>query len=804
MRQRLAAGVLLATVLALTTWTPKQTRADTATVKVDIQVNTQPAAAAADPCQGNAAEVCVSTDGGQTGDQAYVHFDLSSLPDGVSLTGATVKFVPSGDTLGNANSGNASLQACPLTQAIAANFSSSLTPAYDCKKGTSVGKLNGDGSWTFDLTPVIAAWQQTGYSGITVMPGQAATPSSVPAPLPAQPPAAWSVSFTKKSTVAQGLYLAAIPPADQAIFSAPPPPAPFKPVAPVASSTAAPAATPGPVRAPTTAPSLTLTQPVATGSWLIAAGILGLLAIAIFVGAAARTSWGRPLTWPTLGSSVSVAASRTAAPVVALSIAAAVSVGASGGMAVHTAPGHTTQGGASYTGGGGGGGPAAGTGPGASGAPAGAGGAAGATAYVPGHLNPSLPPVKVGFTFDNSSQQIAAMLGVNIPTQGDPTVQIQAMVDYANAHGGLAGHKIIPDVIQVNTDSTDTNQWNNACIQFTEDDHVFAVLGAAGNQIGPDACYAQHHTPYLTGDVVLGDTVDYRQWSPYVFLPFYAAEDQTMMAEIQGLQAQGYFNGGKIGMVVQDFPEYHRIMDSEVGPKLASLGYAPFSNPESNPDVVYVVDSNGPANADQVIQEIQQAAVKFRVDNVDHVLMMYPGGGGWLFFWEAAQQQQYYPRYGYSSVDEPYAIQESNSTQNGQNVGAQQFKNAVGIGYLPAVDTSHEPFPDNSQAALCLQIMKAAGQTFAGPVNAAGAFGYCSATLLLMAAAAKVEPNLTQDAEAGAILGLGPYQMAPSLPGGSGWSPGRPESATGYRLSHFDSGCNCFLYTSRTIYPFPS
>ena len=419
---------------------------------------------------------------------------------------------------------------------------------------------------------------------------------------------------------------------------------------------------------------------------------------------------------------------------------------------------------------------------------------AGGGSVPSGAASAALPPIHIGVTIDNSQAQVAQALQVNLPNQGSAVDQVNALVNWINGHGGLGGHQVIPDFQNVSTYDYQPSDWTAACKQFTEQNHDFAVIGSAGNQEGALVCYEQAKTLFLTFDAVEYETSTYTRNGEYVYLPGSLAQDQAMLAEINGVAQQGFFKGNPhLGIMVQDIPEYHDIVENVVKPALARAGFS------GQLDVNYVVNSMGSANAGEVVQQIDQTETQFQIDGVTNVMFMYPGGGGWLFFSKAAQSQHHTFRYAFSTADEPNLIA-------GNAPDASQLANSVGVGWLPGFDVADAqegPYPGTPAEKSCLDIMTRAGQGRSDRYNGAQINAYCDSFFLLYNAA-KGLSTVTPDAVSAAIQRLGTsYQEALPIPNGTQYLAARPMGPDFYRLDHYDSGCGCFKYNSTTTYQDP-
>ncbi len=159
-RSRLTGGVLaagFAGLVALLVVRPVVATAATTDVAVDRQdynVN-----AKADPYNNDKTAMHVGATVGQETADSFLHLELEGLPPGAVPTGGTLTLKPDHVTQDNVNASSAILEACLLATELPASFDPANPPAEDCPGATSVGKLQSNGSWTFDLATLLAHWR---------------------------------------------------------------------------------------------------------------------------------------------------------------------------------------------------------------------------------------------------------------------------------------------------------------------------------------------------------------------------------------------------------------------------------------------------------------------------------------------------------------------------------------------------------------------------------------------------------------------------------------------------------------------
>lgn len=186
-----AAATLLATGTAASSSPPASGQA----VKVDRQhyvVDTP-----FDPYNSDATAVHVGVQAGQESARSFVHVEL---PTGAQVTDVVLTFHPtpgqpdpSANPLDDVNASSAAIAACPLVTALPAAFDPASPPGYDCKGGSATGRAASDGTWRFDLVPLLAYWHEHGNTGAALVPVVSTATDS------------WAIAFEVKQTSARAL-----------------------------------------------------------------------------------------------------------------------------------------------------------------------------------------------------------------------------------------------------------------------------------------------------------------------------------------------------------------------------------------------------------------------------------------------------------------------------------------------------------------------------------------------------------------------------------------------------------------------
>ena len=150
--------------------------------------------------------------------------------------------------------------------------------------------------------------------------------------------------------------------------------------------------------------------------------------------------------------------------------------------------------------------------------------------------------IKIGIALVNF-QCIAAYIQT---TRIDEYKVYQAFIDDINAHGGIAGRKIIP-VFHTFCPIVPAPALS-LCTQFTEDDHVFAVMGDFIDLTGQaQPCIAkQHKTVLITIDLTKA-IID--SAPPGMLLTFDANQERTVAVTLELLKRQHTLDGKKVAVL---------------------------------------------------------------------------------------------------------------------------------------------------------------------------------------------------------------------------------------------------------------
>ena len=394
--------------------------------------------------------------------------------------------------------------------------------------------------------------------------------------------------------------------------------------------------------------------------------------------------------------------------------------------------------------------------------------------------------VQIGIA-DSDVNTYAKTLGIQGVATGDETAQVNAVVSRINGRGGLLGRRI--ELVWFHADSART--LNNpdqvaqeACATWTQDHHVFAVVGPIGMPASRAllACLARTHTPLIGAASQWGLDAQpffqelYDSYPSFVNIGSMVGETFFRIA-IARLVARDFFEpwdttagapatgsvkpAVKIGLVVHDNPTGERVV-ATVTRELAKHGL-------KVTDVARLPDGVAEQAA-----AAQNAVLRFRSDGITHEL-----GNAALAF---AEGQHYRPRY--FIPFEPQVI--------AGNVPAGQMNGAMAESYIPALDVKEDPGPPTAATTACLSLMRAAGQDITSATARYLMESVCDGFFFLEAAA-KARGSLSDLTPGFESLGS---RLPSALTWGTDLGPGRHASAVWLRDAGYAASCSCFVYTS--------
>ncbi|MDX6216529.1 MAG: hypothetical protein QOG99_2113 [Frankiales bacterium] len=405
--------------------------------------------------------------------------------------------------------------------------------------------------------------------------------------------------------------------------------------------------------------------------------------------------------------------------------------------------------------------------------------------------------ITIGVTYYQSAGDANAALGANGVNQGDPGPAVKALRDDINAHGGIAGRKLVLLAYAVDPQSSQSyaTLGQAVCSYFTEDHKVLAVIDGTP-AADARACLEKRRVAHLGGTLISSpasqhdfSVVGSRLLRVYNVLPT-ALHDHGWFGPWDRTNGRPGTLRAKTGIVTADSPDDNDAVDHALVPGLRRLGYAPAAA-----DIIRITPPNGFSDDGAVVAAIQSAVLKLNADGVDHVILNDGNGSLSLFFHRYALSQHYFPRYGGTSGSGWQVLLSSH------NMEPQTLAGAMGIGWQPPLDLPYQNGDgqySNAARHRCFTLLRAAGSPPTDAASAGGAAEVCDLMLFIPAALrgyrGPVDINvLTQRVDA---LGSS-YQLASGL--ASRVASDQHDVVGGYSFMLFDGGCGCVKYQGPVI-----
>ena len=421
--------------------------------------------------------------------------------------------------------------------------------------------------------------------------------------------------------------------------------------------------------------------------------------------------------------------------------------------------------------------------PGAPSAGGGGGGSAGAVAH--NGFGVTSTTISVAAVYPKGAGAGSEALGASGLDPGDTRAAQQAVADYINKNGGVAGRKLRLVWHEVDSARPRSENEQAACAAFTEDDQVF-VLGA-GTEI-TNECARRNNALGLTNGIMSQTSATLRKYPSIIQITGFTV-DRAMRVTVNGLARQKYFTPtAKVGVVTWDGSDYRYGVTHGALPALAAAGV--------KAEVIEIPVPEAYGNLGPTSAAISNAVLKFRSAGVTHVIIMDGAAGtigpGYLVLeWmHNAESQQWRPTYGLNS--------NSGFSTMAPNLPPQQMSGSLGVGWVPIADQTpddQQSWLKTSQAQLCLKIMKDAGQPSSTNNQKTLQFYYCDFFFFLKHSLDRVSGPLNLSTAMAAVNSVGSsYPVLSTF--GTEITADKHDGATLARTMQFFSDCTCYRYTS--------
>lgn len=299
--------------------------------------------------------------------------------------------------------------------------------------------------------------------------------------------------------------------------------------------------------------------------------------------------------------------------------------------------------------------------------------------------------IYIGISTSDDAHSVAVSSGAAGVDPGDIRGWAAVVAADLNRSGGLYGRQVVPFFHDepLSQQSADPNGTAAAsCVAYTQDRPVAGVIDFNLTSPALLPCLAKSGVPLLGMAPVTFDDFDYRQNYGTLFQPGQASYSQILRPWVGSLVKRGYFSGGaRVGILYNDSAAGGRL-EALLKRELTSRGVSVASEFRHSDDV------------SKISAEMASAVLRFQSAHVNRV-MLTDGLSG-IMFPKQAESQQYRPRYSLTSAISPNLL--------AQNAGT-QFKDAVGIGWMPGIDVPADAEGEytNADTYRCTQLLGHAG-----------------------------------------------------------------------------------------------
>ena len=407
--------------------------------------------------------------------------------------------------------------------------------------------------------------------------------------------------------------------------------------------------------------------------------------------------------------------------------------------------------------------------------------------------------INLGFGYSSDGDAANAAIGAGGITQGDEKANSKALVDEVNAHGGVAGRRIVPvfHAYELTSTATGASQDDEACQDWTVDHKVLAVFSSSlsDNLV---ACLKKAGVLMFKGGLIVdADAAYLRQYSNEILLSTMSI-DRIFADQVSSLVRQSYFTGWntvtgkagpapvKVGVLTYDNDSFSRPLAKVLLPALKAAGH-----PVAPQDVIQVHRGQQESDTAGTAAQVKTATLKLQQDGVTHLVLDDASGLILEFFGSNARTQGYYPRLGVTSGAGVQVIHDNNL------VSDQQLNGMAGNGWLPTLDIPADAGNAyaNRETKRCLDIMKRrTGQTYTTTNAATIALADCDGVFLFQQAIS-LAPELTPAGLLAGIERLGRAYTSPTV-GPTLLSPQQHDDAVRAWDLNWVESCTCVRYSS--------
>jgi len=318
-------------------------------------------------------------------------------------------------------------------------------------------------------------------------------------------------------------------------------------------------------------------------------------------------------------------------------------------------------------------------------------------------------PVKIGVSYSSDLAGGLASVGTSSGSTASYFEQEQGVFDAIanniNAHGGLAGcpiQVVFHDFLALAADGF-SGESQSECVDFAEDQHVFAVIPTTLENKTLVACLAQHGVVTLfDSDEYAIPAADFETYRGYLYQPD-AINVDRWGPYITELAHMGWLaSGDKVGILEADDGSGSAadLVNNVWVPALKALGF--------DPVVFTYTEIEGYSDVTSATDQMNSAVLQFKQDGVNRIILPPDGADAVVFFTQLAASQGYEPEYAENNLS---------GDQEWSTVPASEQPGAVDVSYSLAntlSSTGPQPAPSAARTA-CADVLSKYTSSQNGP-----------------------------------------------------------------------------------------
>jgi hypothetical protein len=419
-------------------------------------------------------------------------------------------------------------------------------------------------------------------------------------------------------------------------------------------------------------------------------------------------------------------------------------------------------------------------------APVVAAGGAAAAAAAPGSCKgtlkigisyPDLAQVNQAFNNAGGKQQSGAN---NIPSNAAAEAYNKFLVDAMNKDKAFGGCTIEPVYYAFNSAAPDqyVDFTQAECVHFTQDEHVFAIIGGAQETSSLADCAKRAKIPLIsqgTGQGAVWTKADFKKYKGILYQPTAMSMDRTA-AMIDLLFKSGTLKKtSKIAVLGSTSPQSQTILENSYLPALKKHGV-------KDPLVIKATLSTA---------EAAPFNLKMKAAGITDVINV-PSGAQLVFTLTAdAQSQEFFPHYYFTSADAP-------SVAAFAYPKAMEKATVMSWSSLESYDDAE--IPQNAATKQCAAVYQGhpapPGGNF-GSLPVRPPYTFCD-SLGFLAKALDAAPTATMSGFQKGVESLGTIDLA-GMRGPLKFGPGKYDGAVTVRMMTYDAAKKAFHATGAPI-----